>query len=112
MKNPQGVIKRWTVFVGIFAAIVSICAIVFLSKIGTPDWSVEELVPQFAIGLTLVSVMLWASVINSIKKNPKLAGTFAIIGGVICLPIGVLLIIAGIRLRAAAPPPADGLFGH
>jgi len=103
MKNPEGVVKRWSVFVAVVAVAASVGAIGCLSRIGTPDWSLENLLPQFAIGLIIISVLLWAGVISSLKKNnPKLAGVLIIIAGVMSLPAGILLIIAGIRLRSAA----------
>lgn len=102
MKNPHGVIARWTVLVGVFAVAATIGAVFMLSEIGTYTWTNDELSLPWTIGLILISVLLWIAVISSIRKQPTLAGIFAIIGGVLSLPLGILLIIAGVRLLAAA----------
>jgi hypothetical protein len=97
MKNPQGVMKRWSIFIGIVAVVGTVLGAGML----TAGPAADPLTRIMGAGFFFAAALLWVALVNSLKKNFKLAGIFSIIAGVVTLPIGVLLIIAGIRILSA-----------
>ncbi len=106
MSNPIGVIKRWTLVVGLFAVAIAGLAIWMV------PWALEDIRSQVGrtdptdvaliFMLVVATLLLGISLVALLKKKYRLGGMFALIGGVFLLPVGVILIVAGVRIRSAA----------
>lgn len=108
-------IKRWTVVVGIFAVMFVGLALWLV------PWELGDITTRGGVDLTsaiLVLTLSGAAVLFAvsltllIKERYSLGGKLAIIGGVLTLPIGIVAIIAGVRIRSAATILDDEAFNR
>lgn len=100
MKNPANVITRWSIFVLFIALLASLSSVWLWLLIKRPD--IDVLPTAFVVLLFILSALLWPGAILAItRRNLSLAVTLIVISGVISLPGGVLLFVAGARIRSA-----------
>lgn len=91
--------KRWLIVFAVFALIISAVTIFNWAIIASEGWDLMEFTPQVAIAGTLIGGLLWCAFACGLAKKYSIAGVFAIIAGICSLPIGIILIIGGIRIR-------------
>ena len=98
MKNPVGVIHRWTVFLGL-CALGLIVGIVVVRHPELGDSSLAgPLTAAWGIGATLLAV----SVICSLRGFYTTAWILPIVGAALAFPLGLVFLLPAFRLRSAA----------
>ena len=109
-------IKRWTVVVGIFAVAFVGLAVWLVpwefGDIATHGGNVDFMSAAVILTLTGAAVLFGVSLVMLVKKKYSLGGRLAIIGGVLTIPIGIIAIIAGVRIRSAATILDDEAFNR
>lgn len=108
-------IKRWTIVVGIFAVMFVGLALWLV------PWEFGNIAARggvdltgaiFILTLSGAAILYGLSLTMLIKERYSLGGKLAIIGGVLTIPIGVVAIIAGVRIRSAATILDDEAFNR
>ena len=108
-------IKRWTIVVGIFAVtFVGLALWMVPWEFGNTEsrGGVDLTSAIFMLTLSGAAVLFAVSLTMLIKERYSLGGKLAIIGGVLTIPIGVIAIIAGVRIRSAATILDDEAFNR
>ena len=100
MTNTTTATKRWRTVTTVFAVLIS-CLALFAIAVILNDYNRADAVEEaVALIWTAASALLWISVYKA-RTDADSAGTYAIIAGILTLPVGAILILTGVRMRAA-----------
>lgn len=107
-------IKGWTIVVGIFAVAFVGLALWLVpwefGNIAAHDGSVDPFSVAVIVTLGGAAILFGVSLAMLIKKKYSVGGMIAMIGGVLTIPVGILAIIAGARIRSANKVLEDEAF--
>jgi len=109
-------IKRWTIVVGIFAVTFVGLALWLVPSefedFATHGGNVDVMGAVLIVTLSGAALLFGISLAMLIRKNYSLGGLLAMIGGILTIPVGIVAIIAGSRIRSANTTLEDEAFNR
>ena len=91
MNTPEHTIRRWTIVGVVFAILYSVIAVVSLAgDNGLLGWIV-----------LVVAILYWIGTALAATRQYSAARVVLIIGGIVALPLGIVMIIAGNKIAKA-----------
>ena len=93
MSAEEKTIRRWTVVAVVYSLFYSAITVISFAN------SKNEVLSWVVLAVTL---LFWLGTIFAVKGQYSAARVFMLIGGIAALPLGILMIMAGNRIRRAA----------
>jgi hypothetical protein len=102
MNGPNQTIKRWTIVGVVFSILYTVIAIMSLA---------DERSSMPALGwiVLVVAILFWIGTLLAATRHYSAARVFLIIGGIPALPLGAVMIIAGVKIAKAGTELSEGI---
>lgn len=101
MNSPRSTLRNWTVTAFVFAVLYSIIAVVVAMAPAETATEGEPSSGLMAAVVVAIAAFLWLGAFCAATQLYSAARVLLIIGGVLGFPLGVVMILAGLRIGKA-----------